>query len=62
MGNYKAESATLAPNKIMEQILLKTMLMHKGNREVNGNIQHIFLKHKSCLTNLVAFSDRIRDG
>lgn len=47
MGNYRAESATSVPSKIMEKILLKTVLMHKENKEVNGNIQDSFLKHKS---------------
>lgn len=61
MGNYRAESATSAPSRTVEQILLKTMVMHKENNEVNGNIQHSFLKHKSCLANVVAFPDRIRD-
>lgn len=59
MGNYRLVSLASGPKNILQQIFQDTVLRHVENKEVTGDSQHDLTKGKSCLTNLVAFYDRV---
>ncbi|KAJ7424274.1 rna-directed dna polymerase from mobile element jockey-like [Willisornis vidua] len=49
------------PDKIMEQILLETVLRYTENKEVFGDRRHCITKGKSYLKKMVAFYDRVTE-
>lgn len=59
LGNYRTVSLPLVPVKVMEQILLKTMLRHMETREVMDESQPGFTKGRLCLTEFVTTYSRV---
>ncbi|PKU49487.1 rna-directed dna polymerase from mobile element jockey-like [Limosa lapponica baueri] len=58
-GNYRPISPISIPGKVMEQLILDVISKHLELEKVIGSGQHGFTKGKSCLTNLIAFCDRM---
>ena len=58
-GNYRSVRLTLAPRKVMEQIILSAITWHMQDNQGIRPSQHGFIKGRSCLTNLISLSDKI---
>ncbi|XP_074393977.1 triadin isoform X7 [Zonotrichia albicollis] len=58
-GNDRSVSLPPVSGKIMEKLLLETLLRHKEHNEMTGNSQYGMTKVESCLTNFLASYDRV---
>ena len=50
---------TSVPGKLMEQLILSTIIQHVQDNHMIRPSQHGFMKGRSCLTNLISFYDRV---
>ncbi|RMC10975.1 hypothetical protein DUI87_12166 [Hirundo rustica rustica] len=57
-GNYRPVTVTLVSNDITEKISLGGIEKYLEDTAVIGHSQHSFMRGKSCLLNLISFSDR----
>ncbi|KAF7248244.1 LINE-1 retrotransposable element ORF2 protein [Varanus komodoensis] len=55
--NYRPVDLTSIPEKILEQIIKKSICKHVEENAVINRSQHGFIKNKSCQTNLISFFD-----
>ena len=58
-GNYRPISLTSIPCKVMESIIKDQVVDHLVNNSLLNKSQHGFMKHKSCVTNLLEFFEKI---
>ena len=53
-GSYRPVSLMLVPRKLMEQLILSTIIQHVRDNQMIRPSQHGFMKGQSCLTNLIS--------
>ena len=58
-GNYCPISLTLIPWKIKESIIKDQVVDHLVNNSLSNKSQHGFMKHRSCVTNLLKLFEKI---
>ena len=57
-GSYRPVSLTSVPGKLMEQLILSTIIQHMWDNQMIRPSQHGIMKGRSCLTNLISFYNR----
>lgn len=57
-GNYRLVSLISVLGNIMEQIILNVITPCNWDSQVIRSSQHVFMKGRSCLTNLISFYER----
>ncbi|KAJ7417881.1 RNA-directed DNA polymerase from mobile element jockey-like protein [Pitangus sulphuratus] len=59
LRNYRPDSLTSVPGKVMEQIILRAIAQQtQGNQGIRPR-QQGFIKSRSCLTNLISFCEKV---
>lgn len=58
-GNYRPVSLTSQVGKLMERIIKEELVRHLENNNLILDSQHGFRNKKSCLTNLLEFSEKV---
>lgn len=59
LGELEADQHSSIPGKMNEELFLKAISRHLKNKDMTGNSQRGFAKDKLCLTNLIAFHDKM---
>ncbi|KAF4805155.1 RNA-directed DNA polymerase from mobile element jockey-like protein [Turdus rufiventris] len=58
-GNYRPDSLTSVPGKVMEQFIVNAITQHLQDGQGIRPSQHGFSRGGSCLTNLISFYDQV---
>ena len=61
LENFREVSIISVPEKILEQIITRSIYEHLENNKVIRNSQHGFVKNKSCQNYLISSLDRSAD-
>lgn len=59
LENYKLINLTLISGKVQKHLILETISRHMKDKKDPVRSQHGFTKAKSCLTNLMTFSNEM---
>ncbi|GAB0181668.1 hypothetical protein GRJ2_000632100 [Grus japonensis] len=57
-GNSWPVRLTSVPQKVIEQIILRAIMCHVQDNQMIRPDQHVFMRGRSCLTNLISFYDK----